>query len=75
MTVPSRLGPVTQHVERLPAEVIATLAVRDSTAATALADAELCDEHGAVLARVEGYACTASPTLERAYRNEREHHE
>jgi hypothetical protein len=68
-SLPSRVGAVAQHVERLPAEVIAHIALRESSETTALADAELRDEAGTVLARVEGYACTASPTLERAYRN------
>jgi hypothetical protein len=71
-SLPARLGTAVQYIERLPAELIGHVVVREAEGATAVADAELCDASGAVVARVEGYACTASASLERAYRNEPE---
>ena len=70
-SLPSRLAAYRQHVPVLPPRVRAVLAVRDADAGTATFDAELLGDDGTAVATLEGYVCAFSPTLERAYRNER----
>ena len=66
-SLPSRLGAWRQGPGPLPALVRAVAAVRAVEGSTAVIDCDLLDEAGNVVAQVEGYACTASPTLEEAY--------
>ncbi|WP_373048793.1 PfaD family polyunsaturated fatty acid/polyketide biosynthesis protein [Vulgatibacter sp.] len=66
-SLPSRLGAWRQRALPLPAQVRAVARVRAIEGSTAVADVDLLDESGAVVAQVEGYACTASASLEAAY--------
>ena len=70
-SLPSRLGAWRQGAQPLPPRVRAVAAVRAVEGSTAVIDCDLLDEAGRVVAQVEGYACTASPTLEEAYGRKR----
>jgi len=66
-SLPSRVGAWRIAAGTLPAEVRAVARVREVEGSTAIADCDLLDADGAVVAQLEGYACTASPTLEEAW--------
>jgi hypothetical protein len=44
--------------------------VRETDAASVTSDVDLLDESGRVVARLEGYVCTVSPSLDRAFGRE-----
>lgn len=67
-SLPSRFGAFRRYAEAFPEEVRARIRVRESEGLSVTADAEVLDEAGRILARVEGYVCTCSPTLEAAFR-------
>jgi hypothetical protein len=71
-SLPSRVG-AWRIAGPLPKTVRAIANVREVEGNTAIADCDLFDENGNVVAQLEGYACTASSTLEAAYgRTERD---
>lgn len=45
----------------------AVVNVRDAQGASVTCDVDLLDGAGQVIARLEGYVCTVSPSLERAF--------
>lgn len=67
-SLPSRLGAFRSYVDRFPPLVTARIAVREAEGLSVVADAEVVDDEGRVLAIVEGYVCTCSPTLDAAFR-------
>ncbi|HEY0840536.1 MAG TPA: SDR family NAD(P)-dependent oxidoreductase, partial [Vulgatibacter sp.] len=67
-SLPSRFGAFRQLVDALPAEgVEARLLVRESDESRLVADCDLVAADGAVVAKLEGYVCTVSASLEAAY--------
>jgi hypothetical protein len=47
--------------------VHAAIRIREAQGATVVSDVDLLDDAGRVVARLEGYACTMSPSLDRAF--------
>jgi PfaD family protein len=66
-SLPSRLGAWRQFGPFTGASVKAVVRVRETDAATVTSDVDLLDAEGTVLARLEGYVCTVSPSLDRAF--------
>jgi hypothetical protein len=66
-SLPSRIGALTVVRASEPGAVVrAVVRVREADGAIVTSDVELRDAHG-VVARVEGYACTVSASLDRAF--------
>ena len=66
-SLPSRLGAWRQFAALGPGVVKGVVRIREADAATVLCDVDLLDAGGQVAARLEGYACTISPSLDRAF--------
>jgi len=66
-SLPSRYERFAQHVDALPPRVRARLTVTEADESRLVADCELFAEDGALVARLEGYVCTVSASLEAAY--------
>jgi len=66
-SLPSRLGALRLLREALPeGEVTLRIAIREEDESTVVSDVEILDA-GGVLAKLEGYVCTTSKTLEMAF--------
>ena len=69
-SLPSRLGAWRQFKPFPVGAVRAEVRVREVDGAAITSDVDLLDGAGEVIARLEGYVCTVSPTLDRAFRPE-----
>ena len=69
-SLPSRLGAWRQFKPFPVGAVRATVRVREIEGAVVTSDVDLLGEAGEVVARLEGYVCTVSPTLDRAFHPE-----
>jgi hypothetical protein len=67
-SLPSQLGALRQWAPFPAGQVRAVVRVRDAQGASVTSDVDLLDEAGRVVARLEGYVCTVSPSLDRAFR-------
>jgi NAD(P)-dependent dehydrogenase (short-subunit alcohol dehydrogenase family) len=66
-SLPSRLGALRFLAAPLASSLRATVRIRSREGMVVRADIDLHDEHGALCVRVEGFECTASPSLQRAF--------
>jgi hypothetical protein len=66
-SLPAQLGALRQWAPFPAGSMRATVRVRESLGATVVSDVDLLDDAGRVVARLEGYVCTVSPTLDRAF--------
>jgi PfaD family protein len=66
-SLPSQLGALRQWARFPGGTVRAVVNVRDAQGASVTCDVDLLDGAGQVIARLEGYVCTVSPSLERAF--------
>jgi hypothetical protein len=61
-----------QYQGRFPADGVRVVAeICDATAARAIADIELLDAEGELVARLEGYECVIDPSLNQAFQRNR----
>ena len=66
-SLPSRVGGLRLFAPMTAASVRAVVKVQAVDGMTVSADVDLLDPSGTLLARLDGYVCTASPSLQRAF--------
>jgi NAD(P)-dependent dehydrogenase (short-subunit alcohol dehydrogenase family) len=66
-SLPSRLGAWRQFADLGEGAVRVVVRVREVDGATVTSDVDVLDEGGHVMARLDGYVCTVSPSLDRAF--------
>jgi NAD(P)-dependent dehydrogenase (short-subunit alcohol dehydrogenase family)/acyl carrier protein len=71
-SLPTAIRRYRQYQSRFPADGVRVVAeIRDATAARAVADIELVDAEGKLVARLEGYECVIDPSLKGAFQRNR----
>ena len=66
-SLPSRVASYQQYRPHPPGGLKAVVRIRRSAKRSVLSDIELRDSAGALVARLDGFACTVSPTLDKAF--------
>jgi len=69
-SLPTRLGTWKQFAPFTQPLITAMVSIREVDGATVTSDVELIDEAGALIAKLEGYVCTMSATLDQAFQPE-----